>query len=190
MSVAPSRLRSSDSSASDWNSGEATLVGSERRLVSYANMVALPVVSPLVYPDNSILSRLSDRTPALTAEAALVRRIVSACHAGRVRLLTSVILRAEVANAPEDVQLQSLAVLALSVEEVPLAPILRVVRRLNRLHLPPTDALHLAAASAGGAKYAVSCDDDWLRRAAAVAAVLGPEPAIVSPAELVGRENL
>lgn len=105
-------------------------------------------------------------------------------------MLTSVILRAEVANAPEDVQLQSLAVLALSVEEVPLAPILRVVRRLNRLHLPPTDALHLAAAAAGGAKFAVSCDDDWLRRAAAVAAVLGPEPVIVSPADLVGRESL
>ncbi len=34
---------------------------------------------PLVYPDNSVLSRLSGVAPAVIEEAALVRRIVDAC---------------------------------------------------------------------------------------------------------------
>ena len=154
-------------------------------------MTALP---PLVYPDNSVLSRLERSLGRLSrrgiAEAALVRRIIGACRSGQLRLLSSVVLEAEVGNGPLFVQRESRNVLALAVATVPLPEILRTVRRLNRLRMPATDAFHLAAAAAGNARYAVSCDNDWLQRASQVAAVLGPTPMIVTPAELVEREGL
>ena len=44
------------------------------------------------------------------------------------------------------------------------------------------DALHLAAASVGGADYALSYDrNHWLRRVGRVATLLGPRPAIMTP---------
>jgi hypothetical protein len=150
----------------------------------------VPPPTPLVYPDNSVLSRLSDPTAALAAEAALVRRIVAACRNGQLRLLSSVVLETEVGSGPPFVQQESRNVLALAVAIVPLEEILRGVRRLNRLRMPATDALHLAAAAVGGARYAASCGNDWLQRAAQVAALLGPTPMIVTPAELIEREAL
>lgn len=104
----------------------------------------------------------------------MVRRIIAACRSGHLRLLSSVVLEAEVGNGPAFVQRESRNVLALAVATVPLAEILRAVRRLNQLRMPATDAFHIAAAVAGRARYAVSCDDDWLRRAADVAAVWDP----------------
>lgn len=153
-------------------------------------VMPLPALPPLIYPDNSVLSRLSDPSVALAAEAAMVRRIVEACRSHRLRLLSSVVLEAEVGNGPLFVQRESRNVLTLAETSVPLSEILRAVRRLNRLRLPATDALHIAAAAAGGARYAVSCDNDWLERAGQLAAVLGAWPMIVTPAQLVEREGL
>lgn len=153
-------------------------------------MSAIPAISPLFYPDNSVLGRLSDPDPALATEAELVRRIIIACRGGRLRLLNSVVLEAEVDNGPAYARRESHDALTLAVATVPLGEILRVARRLNRLRLPATDTLHLAAAVAGGARYAVSCDRHWLGQAAEVAALLGPEPAVVSPGELLRREGL
>lgn len=152
--------------------------------------MTMPTPSPLVYPDNSVLSRLSDPSAALAEEAALVRRIVAACRNGQLHLLSSVVLEIEVGNGPPIVQRESRNALTLAVATVSLKEILTGVRRLNRLHMPATDALHLAAAVVGGARYAVSCDNDWLQRTAQVAALLGPTPMIVTPAQLVEREGL
>lgn len=162
-----------------------------------------PLASPpLVYLDTSALGRLSDPPSAtseapdnrrrILAEAADVRRIVLACEAGRLALLGSDALLAEVLLAPPRVQRVSLDVLRLARRHVPLAPTRAVADRLRaQLGFRELDALHIAAAYTGGARYAVSCDvPHWLRRAARVARLLGPGPAIVSPAECARQEGL
>lgn len=165
-------------------------------------MTTPPSPPPLTYLDNSALGRLSDPDPAapmtpanlrrILAEAADVRRIVEACRVGRLELLNSEALEAEVLLSPPRVQRTSLDVLRLARVRIPLEPTRSLAAILqSHLHFRALDALHIAAAYTGGARYAVSCDEShWLRRAAHVARLLGPGPAIVSPTECVRREGL
>lgn len=158
--------------------------------------------APLVYLDNSALGRLSDPDPSLVLGLSIehvrsvredivaVRRIVDARRTGRLRLLSSEVLRAAILQAPDRVQRASLDVLKLAQVEVPLDPTRPLARNLQAMGFRESDALHIAAAYTGGADYAVSCDEPhWLRRSQRVARLVGPGPAIVSPIELLRREG-
>ena len=146
---------------------------------------------PIVYLDTSALGRLTDPDPRLLLQAVQVDRIVAACVSGRLRLLVSEILAIEVRRArSEAVRATSGGVLAIAWAAVPLAPTRNRAARLVGIGLRTADALHIAAAYTGDATYAVSCDDHWVRRAARVAALLGPGPAIVTPEECARREGL
>ena len=155
----------------------------------------------VVYFDTAAVSRLSDqlaaiRNPAahtrVASEQAAVQRIVTGIVGGRVQLLSSWVLVAEVAQQRPPISLISAAVLALAYASVIDTPAIRSMARqlMARLGLHEPDALHIAAAYTGGATYAVSGDNHWLRRAAAVAGLLGPGPHIVAPEECVRREGL
>jgi hypothetical protein len=157
-------------------------------MAQHAQSIALP---PLVYLDNSVLGRLSDTAPAVAAEALAAAQIAAAVAAGRLRLLNSEILAAEVAAGPLYVRTRSEAVLQYATASVSIVETLPLADRLHGLRLPLRDTLHLAAAGTGGAWYAVSCDQShWLSVATQIATRLGPRPAILSPAELVIREGL
>ena len=147
-------------------------------------------LAPLVYLDSSALGRLSDTIAALAVEGAQVQRIVDACTSGRLRLLTSEVLALEVADGPPQYRARSEAVLASAVRSVAILDTLRQAARLDAIGIPFMDALQIAAAVVGGARYAVSCDRHWLRNAARIAHRFGPTLEIVSPADLVRSEGL
>lgn len=152
---------------------------------------SVDIPPPIAYLDNSALGRLTDADPRLATEAALVAAIIAACLSGRLRLLISEILALEVRRARSAaVRATSNAVLDAAWAGVRLEPTRDAAGRLEAIGFRPADALHLAAAYTGGAAYAVSCDAHWLRRADRVARLLGPGPAIVTPAECVRREGL
>jgi hypothetical protein len=144
----------------------------------------------IIYFDNSALSRLSDPSVALAMEATAVGRIVRACQTDVFRILSSDVLEAEASNAPPLVFVVSSAVLQLARLHVSLADSLSGLRHLQRLGLHTADALHLAAAYTGSARYFITVDDHFLRRARAIAALPRPMPEVVTPMELVRREGL
>ncbi len=157
--------------------------------------------TPVIYLDNSALGRLSDPAPnlpitlaelrRLIADAADVERILDAVRASSAALLSSDVLTFEVRRAPARVQRVSWGVLRLATTVVPVGPTRRLARILQADGFAELDALHLAAAYVGEADYAVSCDQPhWLRRARRVATLLGPGPAIVSPAVCGAQEGL
>lgn len=147
--------------------------------------------TPIVYLDNSAFGRLMDPAPHVIAEAHEVAGIVAACLAGRLGLLLSEILTVELAAAPAAVRDRVNRILDRGFACVPLAATRATALRLEALGFRTNDALHIAAAYTGGADYAVSCDRQHsIRRAARVAAVLGPRPAIVTPEECLRWEGL
>lgn len=147
--------------------------------------------SPLVYFDNSALSRLTDPDPHLLGEADNMRLVVRAIAGEQLRFLSSSILFAEISQAPPDRQRVLLRVLNLAWACVPLAPTEPLARQLLALSFRRADALHVAAAYTGQADYLLSYDArHFLRRAPRVAALIGPGPAIVTPEECLRREGL
>jgi len=157
-------------------------------------------VTPLLYFDNSALGRLTDPAPGIALPPALERRLlaeadnvaclIEAIREGRLLLGSSEALRDEVNRAPDRVRLVSLNVLALASVETAVRSTERLARSLLASGFRRYDALHIAAAYTMGADYLVSCDEHFLRRVARVVRLLGPGPAIVSPAECVRREGL
>lgn len=155
---------------------------------------------PLVYPDNSALGRLSDPAPGaaisvealrrIITDAADVERILDAFRTGRLSLLSSEVLDFEVRQAPDWARTMSLPVLALATTVVPIGLRRPMAHVLQANGFRELDALHIAAAYTGGAAYAISCDDHWLRRAALVVRLLGPGPIILTPGDCVRREAL
>lgn len=157
--------------------------------------------TPLIYLDNSALGRLSDPAPdrpitlpelrRIITDANAVERLLAAVRAASAALLSSDAIAFEVRRAPARVQRVSWGVLQLATAVVPVGSTRQLARILQADGFEELDALHLAAAYVGGADYAVSCDEThWLRRARRIATLLGPGPAIVSPAACVAQEGL
>lgn len=159
-----------------------------------------PARPPTLYFDNSALGRLTDPHPQqpitsqalqqILVDALDVERIVAAIRDVRCLLISSHVLEFELRQAPPGVQDIPLNVLRLAWRVIPIEPTVAQAELLQAHGFRRFDALHLAAAYTGRATYAVSCDErHWLRRGAQIAALLGPGPAIVSPAECVRREG-
>lgn len=163
--------------------------------------MSLLLSAPSVYFDNSALGRLTDPAPGvpitrealrrILVEALNVQRIVDGITEQRLVLVSSDILAYEILQAPEWAQDIPLNVLRMAAVVVPASAAIERAAILQANGFRALDALHIGAAYAGGAAYAVSCDErHWLRRADLIRRLLGLGPAIVSPAECVQREGI
>lgn len=117
----------------------------------------------MIYLDTNVYARpLDDQTqPAIQAEANAFLAIINAVKAGRLVLLSSDILAFEVAQILSEDKREKIEeyllwcgrYLAQSDEVLNLGRSLE-----SRCRIRPRDALHVASAMLGGARYFLSCD--------------------------------
>lgn len=139
-------------------------------------------MAPLVYLDVCCLNRLFDdhRQLRVRLEAEAVREVLRAVAAGRVRWLGSPALELEIARNPNPERRRQAAALAASAtERVGLGAEAQArARVLHAAGLGTVDALHWAAAEAGGADVLLTTDDRFERRATRMAPALTPPHAV------------
>ena len=127
---------------------------------------------PLVYLDNCALQRpLDDRDQfRVRIEADAITEVLTAVADGRVSLVTSPALRAEVARGADRSRREfALDVLASAVRNVRVSD--ETTRRADTFRaagIRPLDALHLAFAVASGADYFCTTDDRFFAKATRV----------------------
>lgn len=124
-----------------------------------------------IYFDNCSLQRpLDDQTqPRIERETEAIIAILSFCEAGILTLVSSDILLAEI-NDISDLERRetSLGILKIAAKNIAAdAEILKRAQEFETSGVKPIDALHLASAEAGQAKYFCTCDDKLLRKAKA-----------------------
>ena len=123
----------------------------------------------LVYLDNCALQRpLDDRLQfRVRVEAEAVEAVLREVERRAVRLLTSDVLSAEGAAAPDPTRRDfALETLGLAVSAVPLTDaVVNRARTYRDAGVQSVDALHLASAVEGGADFFCTTDDRFLKRA-------------------------
>jgi hypothetical protein len=119
---------------------------------------------------------------ALEAEAVL--GLLLLCQGGHFELVSSDALLFEAGRNPQPLRRKfALEVLATAPVFSPLSPEIAERTRFLASHgLTPLDAAHLASAEAVGARWLVTCDDRFLKRARALGS---PVTRLVGPLELI-----
>ncbi len=123
----------------------------------------MAAVGPLVYCDTNVYARpFDDQTQAvIQAESNAFLEIISRTRDGDVRLLCSDIVDFEVANILEEGKRNKVrSYLDLCSEHVTSTDeVLQLGKKVQYdCHLRPRDALHVASAILGRARYFLSCD--------------------------------
>ncbi len=118
----------------------------------------------LIYFDTNVYSRPFDNQsrPAIQREANAFLEVIAQVRNGTFRLLNSDILEFEVANIlKEDKRSKVSSYLELCSEHVASSDdVLALGTRVQRsCHVRPRDALHVASAIIGGARFFLSCDN-------------------------------
>ncbi len=117
----------------------------------------------LIYCDTNVFSRPFDdqSRPSIQQEANAFLEIIAQVRAGTFRLLSSDILEFEIANILKvDKRSKVRSYLDLCSEHVASTDdVLALGTRINNIcHVRPRDALHVASAIIGGARFFLSCD--------------------------------
>ena len=145
----------------------------------------------LIYLDLCGIQRpLDDQSQLrIRVESEAILGLIALCESGQAALLSSDALEYEAGRNPYAVRkAHALAVLGKAAQIIRLSPAVEGrARALNQAGLKPLDALHLAFATAAGADFFCTCDDQLLRRARVVH---GAPPKIVTPLELVAEVGL
>lgn len=120
-------------------------------------------VGPLIYCDTNVYARPFDNQsqPVIQAEANAFVEIMKRIRNGAFRLLSSDILEFEIANILEEGKRSKVrSYLDLCSEHVASTEdVLALGRRIQKnCHVRPRDALHIASAVIGQARYFLSCD--------------------------------
>jgi len=119
--------------------------------------------------DNCCNSRLfdADPSPKVKAQADKIRHIISNQVTGGYVIIGSFAVAAEIEGIPDDemraeAKKQYRQTIAEEVKST--AQITERARKLNLMGLGKMDALHLAAAEAGGAKFLLTTDEKFIKK--------------------------
>ena len=138
-----------------------------------------------IYLDTCSLNRpMDDKSQLRVAlEAEAVLGILLDCESGRIQLVSSDVLFAEISRNPNPQKKASVtSLLTLSTETIDLNDAIEArALTLEARGLKAFDALHIASAEAGRVEYFCSCDDRLLKKARGQLDLMTK---VVSPLEL------
>lgn len=140
-----------------------------------------------IYADTNVYGRLLDDQSQLRvrleAEASLA--LFEATQNGSLRLIGSDILLVEVAQTELTKRVKIEALLRLCESFIPQTDeALKLAKAIRgRCRIAPRDALHLAAAQVGQARFFLSCDDALIRKTACVSKFVTIK--VLNPVEFV-----
>jgi predicted nucleic acid-binding protein len=142
-----------------------------------------------IYLNTSAYNRPFDNLTVdrVRAEAEAVASLLAAVEEGRVHLVGSEYLEFEIDQTPDRDRARRVRALlrCIATRVAATAPVILRARALERHGLRGLDALHVAAAEAGGAELLVTTDDRLVKRAARAGVALATR--IVFPPEAMAE---